>query len=492
MLSHHFTSLFAKLSRASLKSVGVLACVVLASSLVSSTRASVLWSADTSRGTAVFSSLEKSPGNITVTNDPLGSFGQVYRYDTWDDSAYSKERCESKGTVTPSGAFHLQLNTEYYIGWREMWNPMPIDPGWVALFQMHGYGPSGQGAPLVLRCTNGDGTVGLQNNVNGTNIDFWKTPFRTGIWNNFVLHLFLSTDATKGWVELWYNGVRQTFTDGSTRFICPLWDEKPGSSVELKWGVYRSGAMNGKGNASTFLSGAKIGTTFADVDPLAGSVVADPVFAPAGGTYTSVQSVSLSSTTSGASIRYTTDGSTPSATAGTSYTGPITISATTTVKAIAYKSGMTASNVITQKYTIGASSTLAWEAEALSRTTSGVTATTDTDSAASGGARVTLNAVNTGSWVEFTLPNVPAGTYALKLTYKTNNNRGIATTRVNGATLSGTLDQYASSASYPTATLGTVTFASTGNQLVRLVVSGKNSSSSGYTLSADKITLTAQ
>jgi hypothetical protein len=63
---------------------------------------------------------------------------------------------------------------------------------------------------------------------------------------------------------------------------------------------------------------------------------------------------------------------------------------------------------------------------------------------------------------------------------------------VNGATLSGTLDQYASSASYPTATLGTVTFASTGSQLVRLVVSGKNSSSSGYTLSADKITLTAQ
>jgi hypothetical protein len=42
-----------------------------------------------------------------------------------------------------------------------------------------------------------------------------------------------------------------------------------------------------------------------------GGAVAAPTFSPAGGTYTSAQSVTISTTTGGASIRYTTDGSTP-------------------------------------------------------------------------------------------------------------------------------------------------------------------------------------
>ena len=82
--------------------------------------------------------------------------------------------------------------------------------------------------------------------------------------------------------------------------------------------------------------------------------VAAPVFSPAAGTYTAAQVVSISTTTSGASINYTTDGSTPSDTAGTLYTGPITISGTTTVKAVAYASGLTNSTVRTATYTIRA------------------------------------------------------------------------------------------------------------------------------------------
>jgi hypothetical protein len=58
------------------------------------------------------------------------------------------------------------------------------------------------------------------------------------------------------------------------------------------------------------------------------------------GTYTSAQSVTIISTTSGAAIRYTTDGSTPSQSVGTIYSSPVSISASTMLKAIAYKSGM--------------------------------------------------------------------------------------------------------------------------------------------------------
>lgn len=80
--------------------------------------------------------------------------------------------------------------------------------------------------------------------------------------------------------------------------------------------------------------------------------MAAPVFSPVAGTYSSSQTVSITSSTAGASIRYTTDGSTPTSTTGTLYNGTITISATTTVRALAYKEGMNDSAVATAAYTI--------------------------------------------------------------------------------------------------------------------------------------------
>lgn len=82
------------------------------------------------------------------------------------------------------------------------------------------------------------------------------------------------------------------------------------------------------------------------------AVTAAPSFSPNGGTYTSTQNVSITSATSGASIRYTVDGSTPTSSTGTLYSGPFSVSASTTIKAIAYNTGMVDSNVSTASYTI--------------------------------------------------------------------------------------------------------------------------------------------
>src|SRR5207249_9770021 len=78
---------------------------------------------------------------------------------------------------------------------------------------------------------------------------------------------------------------------------------------------------------------------------------ATPVLSPSGGTFTSSVAVTLSDSTSGATIYYTTDGSTPT-TASTRYTGPITVTQTTTVKAIAAANGMADSDVASATYTI--------------------------------------------------------------------------------------------------------------------------------------------
>jgi RHS repeat-associated protein len=84
--------------------------------------------------------------------------------------------------------------------------------------------------------------------------------------------------------------------------------------------------------------------------------VSMPTFSPAPGVYDSSVTVTLSSSTSGASIRYTTNGTTPSETAGTLYTGAFTISSTTTVKAIAYATSMADSEIPTVTFTISSSS----------------------------------------------------------------------------------------------------------------------------------------
>ena len=82
------------------------------------------------------------------------------------------------------------------------------------------------------------------------------------------------------------------------------------------------------------------------------SQVATPTFSPAAGSYSSAQTVTISTTSSGATIYYTTNGSTPT-TSSTVYSGPITVSATETLKAIAAESGYFNSNVATAAYTIG-------------------------------------------------------------------------------------------------------------------------------------------
>jgi sugar lactone lactonase YvrE len=79
--------------------------------------------------------------------------------------------------------------------------------------------------------------------------------------------------------------------------------------------------------------------------------VATPVFNPPGGVYQGSQSVSISDATSGSTIYYTTDGSTPT-TSSSKYTGPIAVSQTTTVEAMATASGMTNSAVASASYTI--------------------------------------------------------------------------------------------------------------------------------------------
>ena len=78
--------------------------------------------------------------------------------------------------------------------------------------------------------------------------------------------------------------------------------------------------------------------------------VTAPTATPSGGSnLTTTQNVVLSTTTSGATVRYTTDGSTPT-TGSTAYASPIPISTYTVLKAIAFKSGWADSTLLAPTY----------------------------------------------------------------------------------------------------------------------------------------------
>ena len=105
-------------------------------------------------------------------------------------------------------------------------------------------------------------------------------------------------------------------------------------------------------------------TTIITITISAAGIVGAPTANPTAGAYTENQSVALASSTVGATIYYTTDGSEPTILSGVpdgttqQYTAPIAVtgtegqSSTTTIKAIAVKNGMQDSSVETFTYTI--------------------------------------------------------------------------------------------------------------------------------------------
>ena len=99
------------------------------------------------------------------------------------------------------------------------------------------------------------------------------------------------------------------------------------------------------------------GTSFF-VDPTPGTTnagtvdgfVQDTEFDVDRGFFTAPFAVAITSDTEGATIRYTTDGSAPTETTGTVYTGPLWITETTVLRAIATKPNWAPTNVDTQTY----------------------------------------------------------------------------------------------------------------------------------------------
>jgi len=170
-----------------------------------------------------------------------------------------------------------------------------------------------------------------------------------------------------------------------------------------------------------------------------------PTFNPATGTYYAGQQVSISDSTSGSTIYYTTDGSTPT-TASNSYHGAITVNSTTTINAIAIAPGFISSPVASATYTIptpdfSISATPASQTVVACGNTS-YTATVSPINGFTGNVSLGLSGVLMGGGTETFNPASVTGSGSSTLAVTTSSSTAAATYALTITGTSGGLNRY--------------------------------------------------
>ncbi len=120
-----------------------------------------------------------------------------------------------------------------------------------------------------------------------------------------------------------------------------------------------------------------ISTGLGDNGGVFGVVITTPSASSAAGTYSSTQSITLTATGSN-SIQYTIDGTDPTCSTGTTYSTAISISSTTTLKAISCYANSNASSVASYAYVISSGSSGGGGGGGFAPSSSSTTATTTT------------------------------------------------------------------------------------------------------------------
>ncbi len=115
----------------------------------------------------------------------------------------------------------------------------------------------------------------------------------------------------------------------------------------------------------------------------------------------------------------------------------------------------------------------------------------------SNGSGTILDANAVGDYVTYVVPAVNAGSYNVRVGVKKLDTRGICQLAIGTSTITpvnqgSAQDQYASSETYTELNLGTWTPGTTSDKWFKFSVTGKNASSSGYSICFDYIKLTPQ
>ena|GEM_PF-2374481 len=174
-----------------------------------------------------------------------------------------------------------------------------------------------------------------------------------GSWHKMVYHIKMNNIGTNNGIwQAWIDGVQKT---NATKLRWQTSGTPVGFNL-IKFGGNSNSTFSATPADQWYLvDDIVISTTSIPADYIPGAVVSDTTAPsttanPAGGTFTSAQSVTLSANEA-ATIYYTTNGTTPT-TSSTVYSSPINIAATTTLKFFAKDTAGNSETVKTQTYTI--------------------------------------------------------------------------------------------------------------------------------------------
>jgi hypothetical protein len=221
--------------------------------------ASLIWDGNANNGTGVFSLINKGncftegSSSITAVNDPGGQFGTVWRYHKPSDS----NRCENHGIRVGGSEYRVTNGQVIFYGWRMRINTLQNNN---ANFQWKSYGDGHQqNFPFVFKMVSNTLRF-MYTPPGGGSVYIWQRSISANQWNHIVLRLNISTSASTGSADLWFNGAQQTFSNGSTRYNGRTLDV--GNHNCPKWGVYGGSGTD----MSNWVHGLKAGTTYADVE----------------------------------------------------------------------------------------------------------------------------------------------------------------------------------------------------------------------------------
>jgi len=237
-------------------------------------QASLIWDGNASKGTGVFGNLNcDSPSTLTAVSDPAGVHGTVWRY----HKPATETRCENHGIAVNGTRYEFSNGSTYYFGW---WSRLTNTSDNNANFQWKSYGSwCCQNFPVWLGHMRGGSSTFFYHKPapscsNGGCITEWSMPISPNVWNHYVLRLHLSDVDGQGTMQLWFNGVQQTFDTGSQTLAGRTWDA-PGFN-EPKWGVYGGSGVD----MTNYVAGMKVGTAFADVAPAGSTPTPTPTPTP--------------------------------------------------------------------------------------------------------------------------------------------------------------------------------------------------------------------
>ncbi|TZF83089.1 hypothetical protein FW774_12355 [Pedobacter sp. BS3] len=211
---------------------------------------SVLFNGDAANGSSnVWKDINiEGTGSVTTINDETGTL--CWKFLKPADS----HRTEGHGAKN----YQADEDDVIYIGWTsKLYMPLTLQTD--AVFQWKSYPTAGAQAnhPIMLRTKNGN--LELQYfDINHNATVLWSTSLSTSTWLKFVIRMKISYDDSVGYVEFWYNGVKQTLSNGNQRVYCRTLDS---DYCDPKWGVYGGDASQ----VTNIVKKIRIGTSYSDV-----------------------------------------------------------------------------------------------------------------------------------------------------------------------------------------------------------------------------------